>query len=82
LLEAGLEFYGTIGFRHTTIPQLCSSAGVTARHFYEEFGTQEQLLRAVFDGISSDVLAAIRYEFSLCAPSRSIVLRERGSRPR
>jgi AcrR family transcriptional regulator len=34
LLEAGLEFYGMLGFRHTTIPQLCSSAGVTARHFY------------------------------------------------
>jgi AcrR family transcriptional regulator len=62
LLEAGLEFYGTLGFRHTTIPQLCSSAGVTARHFYEEFGTQEGLLRAVFDKISGDLLAAIRSE--------------------
>lgn len=62
LLEAGLEFYGTLGFRHTTIPQLCSSAGVTARHFYEEFGTQEALLRAVFDKISGDLLSVIRTE--------------------
>jgi AcrR family transcriptional regulator len=64
LLAAGLEFYGTLGFRHTTIPQLCSSAGVTARHFYEEFGTQENLLRAVFDTISASVLTAIRAELS------------------
>jgi AcrR family transcriptional regulator len=69
LLEAGLEYYGTIGFRHTTIPQLCSSAGVTARHFYEEFGTQEGLLRAVFDRISGDLLWAIRRE--LYAEDRS-----------
>ena len=51
-----------LGFRHTTIPQLCSSAGVTARHFYEEFGTQEGLLRVVFDKISGDLLSAIRRE--------------------
>jgi len=71
LLEAGLEFYGTIGFRHTTIPQLCSSAGVTARHFYEEFGTQENLLRAVFDRIAEDVLDTIRTE--LYVPGRTWV---------
>jgi AcrR family transcriptional regulator len=64
LLAAGLEFYGTLGFRHTTIPQLCSSAGVTARHFYEEFGTQENLLRAVFDTVSTSVLSAIRAELN------------------
>ena len=71
LLEAGLEFYGTIGFRHTTIPQLCSSAGVTARHFYEEFGTQENLLRGVFDRIAEDVLDTIRAE--LYVPGRTWV---------
>lgn len=69
LLEAGLEYYGTIGFRHTTIPQLCSAAGVTARHFYEEFGTQENLLRAVFDRIADDVLETIRTE--LYVPGRT-----------
>ena len=69
LLEAGLEYYGTLGFRRTTIPQLCSSAGVTARHFYEEFGTQEALLRAVFDEIADEVLAAIRSE--LYVPGRT-----------
>ncbi len=69
LLEAGLEFYGTLGFRHTTIPQLCSSAGVTARHFYEEFGTQEGLLRALFDSIANRLLETIRFE--LYVPGRT-----------
>jgi AcrR family transcriptional regulator len=75
LLDAGLEFYGTLGFRHTTIPQLCSSAGVTARHFYEEFGTQEGLLRAVFDAISASVLEAIRFELYVTGRNWSEIVR-------
>jgi AcrR family transcriptional regulator len=76
LLEAGLEFYGTVGFRHTTIPQLCSCAGVTARHFYEEFGTQEGLLRAVFDKISVEVLEAIRFELYVPCRTWTQIVRE------
>ena len=37
---------------------------MTARHFYEEFGTQDNLLRAVFDTISASVLSSIRAELS------------------
>ncbi|HZX69089.1 MAG TPA: TetR/AcrR family transcriptional regulator [Candidatus Elarobacter sp.] len=52
LLEAGLELFGTIGFGKTTIPLLCSTSGVTARHFYEEFDSREQLLRTLYDRIA------------------------------
>jgi len=76
LLEAGLQFYGTLGFRHTTIPQLCSEAGVTARHFYEEFGTQETLLRSVFDRIADDLLEAIRFELYVPGRTWSEIVRE------
>jgi AcrR family transcriptional regulator len=64
LLAAARECYGTVGLRRTTIPQLCSEAGVTARHFYELFETQETLLRAVYDEICAEVLAAIAPEMS------------------
>ena len=52
LLEAGLELFGTSGFRKTTIPMLCSASGVTARHFYEEFDSREALLRTLYDQIA------------------------------
>jgi len=49
LLDAGLELFGTLGYSATSIEELCSSAKVTARHFYEEFNSREALLRAVAD---------------------------------
>ncbi len=52
LLDAALELFGTIGFRRTTIPMLCTASGVTARHFYEEFESREALLRALYDSIA------------------------------
>ena len=51
LAAAGLELYGTTGYDATTIPMLCSAAGVTSRHFYEEYGSRETLLRQVYDTI-------------------------------
>lgn len=55
LLEAALELFGGIGFHKTTIPMLCSAAGVTARHFYEEFASRETLLRTLYDEIADTV---------------------------
>jgi AcrR family transcriptional regulator len=49
LIEAGLELYGTIGYQATTITALCREAGITTQHFYDEFGSRENLLGAVFD---------------------------------
>ncbi len=49
LLDAGLELFGTAGYPPSTIEGICAAAGVTARHFYEEFGSREELLRAVYD---------------------------------
>ncbi|MDA8341492.1 MAG: TetR/AcrR family transcriptional regulator [Actinomycetota bacterium] len=49
LVAAALERFSADGYANTTIESICSKAGVTARHFYEEFGSREELLRAVFD---------------------------------
>lgn len=63
LLVAGLELFGTQGFRATTIEQLCKRARVTTRHFYEEFKSREEMFRAVYDRaaahISHGVMSAI-----------------------
>jgi len=52
LLDAALELFGTVGFAKTTIPMLCSAAGVTARHFYDDFESREALLRTLYDRIA------------------------------
>jgi AcrR family transcriptional regulator len=64
LLVAARECYGTVGLRHTTIPQLCREAGVTARHFYELFETQDALLRAAYDEVCAELLAFVAPQMS------------------
>jgi AcrR family transcriptional regulator len=49
LLDVGLSSFGSVGYGATTIERLCSDAGVTPRHFYEEFPGREALLLAVYD---------------------------------
>lgn len=72
-MKAGLELFGTAGFAKTTIPLLCSAAGVTARHFYDEFPSREALLRTLYDEIADAtherVLEALRV--------REVSMRER-----
>ncbi len=46
--------FGTEGFSRPSIEGICAHAGVTNRHFYEEFDGREALLRAVYDEITND----------------------------
>jgi AcrR family transcriptional regulator len=47
-LDAGLELFGTIGYRATTVRALCKQAKLTDRYFYESFDTMEDLLIALY----------------------------------
>lgn len=62
-LDAGLQVFGTSGYRTATVRQLCKQAELTDRYFYESFGHTEDLLVAVyqqqFARIQSDVVAAL-----------------------
>ncbi|KAA1421650.1 TetR/AcrR family transcriptional regulator [Nocardioides humilatus] len=49
LLNAGLELFGTAGYRQATVRQICREAGITDRYFYEQFASTEDLLIAVYD---------------------------------
>jgi AcrR family transcriptional regulator len=49
LLDAGLALFGTQGYASTSIELVCSKAGVTARHFYEQFESREALLLEVYE---------------------------------
>lgn len=62
-MDAGLELFGTAGYRATTVRMLCKQAGLIDRYFYKNFVDTEDLLAAVYaeaiDGIQAAVLHAI-----------------------
>ena len=47
-IEAGIELFGTQGFRGATVRGICAAAGLTDRYFYESFATLEALLADVY----------------------------------
>ncbi len=59
LLDTALDLYGTDGYAYTGIERICAHAAITARHFYEQFASREELLQALFDEIVRDTLEAI-----------------------
>lgn len=71
-LQAGLEVFGTEGFRNATVRGLCRQAQLTDRYFYSEFGNLEGLLQAVYgqcmDGIKQQLFNA----FSQAQPGGQI----------
>ena len=65
-LDAGLEVFGTTGYRKATVRQLCRQAALTDRYFYESFTSLEDLLVAVyereFDHLQQTVLSVLADE--------------------
>ncbi len=59
LLDAGLQLFGTEGYATSKISEVCRLARVTERNFYDHFGSREDLLVAVYDGIIADVTAEL-----------------------
>lgn len=47
-IEAGIELFGTQGFRGATVRGICAAAGLTDRYFYESFASLEALLAEVY----------------------------------
>ena len=59
LLDAGLELFGTRGFRATGVKDICREAGVTDRYFYESFNDGRALFLAVFDRLTDELFTAV-----------------------
>jgi len=49
LLAAALELFGTRGYAATSIEELCRTANVSTRYFYEEFSDREDLLGCLYE---------------------------------
>jgi len=67
-LQAGLNIFGTTGYRDATVRSLCKEAQLTDRYFYESFGSLEKLLTSVYEHcmnkLGNTVLLAISTEFN------------------
>jgi AcrR family transcriptional regulator len=49
IIDAAVDAFGTRGYLHTSIEQLCSAAGISTRNFYDEFPSREGLLATLHD---------------------------------
>ncbi|MBB3063611.1 TetR/AcrR family transcriptional regulator [Microbulbifer rhizosphaerae] len=60
LIEAGLELFGTRGYRASSVKMVCEQVGLTERYFYESFANREDLLGSVFDSLVRDLDRRLR----------------------
>jgi AcrR family transcriptional regulator len=60
LLEAAADLFGADGYAATSIERLCARAGVTTRHFYEEFRSREDVLSALCEEMDRVTFSAVQ----------------------
>ncbi|WP_059013438.1 TetR/AcrR family transcriptional regulator [Streptomyces specialis] len=68
LMEAGIETFGTIGYRNATVDRVCAAAGLTKRYFYESFDDSEELLLAVYGRVAEELHTRIVADAEAAAP--------------
>lgn len=65
-MQAGLEVFGSSGYRQATVRGMCRQAQLTDRYFYESFGSLEKLLVAVYErcmtSLSNQILQVLMAE--------------------
>ncbi len=59
LLDAALELFGTQGFFASSVEEICRTAYVSTRNFYEEFENREALLVALGEQIVAKTFRAM-----------------------
>ncbi|MGR6090561.1 TetR/AcrR family transcriptional regulator [Brevibacterium sp. CSND-B09] len=59
IIAAGIELFGTQGYRAATVGAICDSAGLNKRYFYESFATLEDLLVEVYERVVADLRAVV-----------------------
>jgi AcrR family transcriptional regulator len=59
LLDAALDLFGTQGYAATTVEELCRTAYVSTRNFYEEFDNREAVLFSLGDRLVGEAYQAM-----------------------
>lgn len=75
-MTAGLELFGTVGYRATTVRTLCAQAGLIDRYFYKNFDDTEALLAAVYteslDQLATTIVDAVTPVLASRDPDRAV----------
>lgn len=72
-MDAGLQVFGTTGYRAATVRMLCKEAELTDRYFYESFDTTEDLLIAVYRQQFDQLQQAVMQQLLGAAPGQDIM---------
>jgi AcrR family transcriptional regulator len=68
LIAAGLAVFGAQGYHHSTVRDVCKEAALTSRYFYESFESMEDLFRAVYTAVNSELMQATIMALASCQP--------------
>ncbi len=60
ILAAAVDVFARLGFAATRVEDILEAAGVARRTFYKSFGSKEDVLAAVYDLATNELLRAIR----------------------
>ena len=59
LVDAALELFGTAGYEATGVKDVCRTAGVTDRYFYESFRDSRELFLTLHDELTTDLFTSV-----------------------
>jgi len=68
-LAAALDVFSEKGYTASSVADLCRSAGLARRQFYDEFASREDALIALYDSIQADAKAATTQAVARCTTS-------------
>lgn len=72
-MDAGLQVFGTVGYRGATVRMLCKQAELTDRYFYESFESTEDLLIAVYKQQFDQLQHAVVRELLQATPESDVM---------
>jgi AcrR family transcriptional regulator len=72
-MDAGLQIFGTTGYRSATVRMLCKQAELTDRYFYESFHTLEDLLIAVYQQQFDQLQHAVMRQLLHTVPGKDVM---------
>lgn len=79
LVEAGIEVFGTRGFHHATVREVCAAARLTERYFYESFKGLPELFAEVYERINAELMRSTLEALAAAEPT-PLALAEAGLR--
>lgn len=59
-MDAATRVFAEQGYASASVADICASAGLSKRQFYEEFASREDALIAAYDRIQTEIASALR----------------------